>query len=190
MFDSTADSVVLFSFGIGTEKMELSVRSPVPLNNDQWHRVEAEKNIKEAVLQLNGQHRMVRPTTLQGHAKPELYSDLYVGKTCVPHMFMVPFGLMRSMLLFFIYVFKPQWTSMCASFSIFGLFFFDVLKCCVVIIRVWTIKNLLSFCLNLLMAADHPNIKKMLMVLTLTTNFPKGEKVLEITKSLSLKGLR
>lgn len=30
------------------------------------------------------------------------------------------------------------------------------------------------------MAADHPNIKKMLMVLTLTTNFPKGEKVLEI----------
>lgn len=108
MFDSTANSVVLFSFGIGTEKMELSVRSQVPLNNDQWHRVEAEKNIKEAVLQLNGQHRMVRPTTLQGHAKPELYSDLYVGKTCVPHMFMVPFGLMRSMLLFFIYVFKPQ----------------------------------------------------------------------------------
>uniref|UniRef100_A0A3Q4H043 Contactin associated protein like 2b n=1 Tax=Neolamprologus brichardi TaxID=32507 RepID=A0A3Q4H043_NEOBR len=79
--EDSPDSVVLFSFGIGTEKMELSVRSPVPLNNDQWHRVEAEKNIKEAVLQLNGQHRMVRPTTVQGHAKPELYSDLYVGKT-------------------------------------------------------------------------------------------------------------
>ncbi|XP_026006116.1 contactin-associated protein-like 2b [Astatotilapia calliptera] len=89
-----ADSVVLFSFGIGTEKMELSVRSQVPLNNDQWHRVEAEKNIKEAVLQLNGQHRMVRPTTLQGHAKPELYSDLYVGASSGQRGFL---GCMRAL---------------------------------------------------------------------------------------------
>lgn len=130
MFDSTADSVVLFSFGIGTEKMELSVRSPVPLNNDQWHRVEAEKNIKEAVLQLNGQHRMVRPTTLQGHAKPELYSDLYVGKTCVPHMFMVPFGLMRSMLLFFMSSNRNE--QACVLHSVYLVFFFLCFKmlCC------------------------------------------------------------
>uniref|UniRef100_A0A669EDF5 Contactin associated protein 2b n=1 Tax=Oreochromis niloticus TaxID=8128 RepID=A0A669EDF5_ORENI len=89
-----AGSVVLFSFGIGTEKMELSVRSPVPLNDDQWHRVEAEKNIKEAVLQLNGQHRMVRPTTLQGHAKPELYSDLSVGASSGQRGFL---GCMRAL---------------------------------------------------------------------------------------------
>ncbi|KAM4551352.1 contactin-associated protein-like 2b [Odontesthes bonariensis] len=72
-------SVVLFSFDVGSERVELSVRSPEPLNNDQWHRVEAEKNIKEAVLQLNGRYREVRPMPPQGHAKLDFYSDLYVG---------------------------------------------------------------------------------------------------------------
>lgn len=73
--------MVLFSFDVGSERVELSVHSPVPLNDDQWHRVEAEKNIKEAVLQLNGQYREVRPTPPQGHTKLEFYSELYVGKT-------------------------------------------------------------------------------------------------------------
>ncbi|XP_072219814.1 contactin-associated protein-like 2b [Leuresthes tenuis] len=72
-------SMVLFSFDVGSERVELSVRSPEPLNNDQWHRVEAEKNVKEAVLQLNGQYREVRPMPPQGHAKLDFYSDLYVG---------------------------------------------------------------------------------------------------------------
>lgn len=73
--------MVLFSFDVGSERVELSVHSPVPLNDDQWHRVEAEKNIKEAVLQLNGQYREVRPTPTQGQTKLEFYSELYVGKT-------------------------------------------------------------------------------------------------------------
>lgn len=75
--------MVFFSFDVGSERVELSVQSPVPLNNDQWHRVEAEKNIKEAVLQLNGQYREVRPTPPQGHTKLAFYSQLYVGKTHV-----------------------------------------------------------------------------------------------------------
>lgn len=73
--------MVVFSFDVGSERMELSVRSPVPLNDDQWHRVEVEKNIKEVVLQLNEHYREVRPTPPQGHTKLEFYSDLYVGKT-------------------------------------------------------------------------------------------------------------
>lgn len=72
--------MLLFSFDVGSEKVELSVRSPVPLNDNQWHRVEAEKNVKEAVLQLNGLYREVRLTPPQGHTKLEFYSDLYVGK--------------------------------------------------------------------------------------------------------------
>lgn len=59
------------------------MRSPVPLNNDQWHRVEVEKNVKEVVLQLNEQYREVRAAPLQGHTKHEFYSELYVGKTSV-----------------------------------------------------------------------------------------------------------
>lgn len=74
-------SAVVFSFDVGSEQVELSVRSPVPLNDNQWHRVEAEKNFKEAVLQLNRLYREVRLTPPQGHTKLEFYSDLYVGKT-------------------------------------------------------------------------------------------------------------
>lgn len=72
--------MVLFSFDVGDERVELSVRSPHPLNDDKWHRVEAEKNIQEAALQLDGQYRQVRASSPQGHAKLEFYSDLYVGE--------------------------------------------------------------------------------------------------------------
>lgn len=60
--------------------MELVVRSPTPLDDDQWHRVSAERNVKEAVLQLDQKHREVRPAPPQGHTRLELYSQLYVGK--------------------------------------------------------------------------------------------------------------
>lgn len=73
--------VIVFSFDVGSERLVLRVRSPVPLNDDQWHRVDAEKNIKEVVLQLDGQSRESRPTPPQGHTKLELHSDLYVGKS-------------------------------------------------------------------------------------------------------------
>lgn len=72
---------MFFSFDVGSERVELSVHSPVPLNDDQWHRVEAEKNIKEAVLLLDGKYKEVRPTPPQGHTKLEFYSELYVGTT-------------------------------------------------------------------------------------------------------------
>ncbi|KAM7378664.1 hypothetical protein PAMP_004273 [Pampus punctatissimus] len=87
-------SVVSFSFDVGSERVELSIHSPVPLNDDQWHRVEAEKNIKEAVLQLNGQYREVRPTPPQGHTKLEFYSELYVGASSGQRGFL---GCMRSL---------------------------------------------------------------------------------------------
>ncbi|XP_070830713.1 contactin-associated protein-like 2b [Chaetodon trifascialis] len=87
-------SVVFFSFDVGNERVELSVRSPVPLNNNQWHRVEAEKNIKEAVLQLNGQYREVRPTSPQGHTKLAFYSHLYVGASSGQRGFL---GCMRAL---------------------------------------------------------------------------------------------
>nr|XP_046264880.1 contactin-associated protein-like 2b [Scatophagus argus] len=87
-------SVVVFSFNVGTERVELSVRSSVPLNDDQWHRVEAEKNIKEAVLQLNGQYREVRSTPPQGHTKLEFYTELYVGASSGQRGFL---GCMRAL---------------------------------------------------------------------------------------------
>uniref|UniRef100_A0A8K9X300 Contactin associated protein 2b n=1 Tax=Oncorhynchus mykiss TaxID=8022 RepID=A0A8K9X300_ONCMY len=74
-----AATVVSFSFDVGNGLVELSVRSSTPLNDDQWHRVVAERNVKEAVLQLDGHYKEVRPAPPQGHTRLELYSQLYVG---------------------------------------------------------------------------------------------------------------
>ncbi|KAK6310717.1 hypothetical protein J4Q44_G00187720 [Coregonus suidteri] len=74
-----AATVVSFSFDVGNGLVELSVRSSAPLNDDQWHRVVAERNVKEAVLQLDGQYKDVSPAPPQGHTRLELYSQLYVG---------------------------------------------------------------------------------------------------------------
>ncbi|XP_030623394.1 contactin-associated protein-like 2a [Chanos chanos] len=73
-------TVVSFSFDVGNGPVELTVRSPAPLNDDQWHRVSAERNVKEAILQLDQQYKEVRPAPTQGHTRLELYSQLYVGK--------------------------------------------------------------------------------------------------------------
>ncbi|GAA6086603.1 contactin-associated protein-like 2 [Tachysurus ichikawai] len=72
-------NVVTFSFDVGNGPVELNVHSPAPLNDDQWHRISAERNVKEAVLQLDQQYRQVRAAPAQGHTRLELYSQLYVG---------------------------------------------------------------------------------------------------------------
>uniref|UniRef100_A0A8C1F8T3 Contactin associated protein 2b n=1 Tax=Cyprinus carpio carpio TaxID=630221 RepID=A0A8C1F8T3_CYPCA len=73
-------TVVSFSFDVGNGPVELTVRSSTPLNDDQWHRVEAERNIKEAVLRLDKVHREARSAPPQGHTRLQLFSQLFVGK--------------------------------------------------------------------------------------------------------------
>ncbi|KAM6971592.1 contactin-associated protein-like 2 [Tautogolabrus adspersus] len=72
--------VVSFSFDVGNGPVELTVHSATPLNDDQWHRVMAERNVKEAVLQLDQTHMVSRLAPAQGHTRLELFSQLYVGK--------------------------------------------------------------------------------------------------------------
>uniref|UniRef100_A0A8C1F841 Contactin associated protein 2b n=1 Tax=Cyprinus carpio carpio TaxID=630221 RepID=A0A8C1F841_CYPCA len=72
-------TVVSFSFDVGNGPVELTVRSSTPLNDDQWHRVEAERNIKEAVLRLDKVHREARSAPPQGHTRLQLFSQLFVG---------------------------------------------------------------------------------------------------------------
>ncbi|XP_071390016.1 contactin-associated protein-like 2, partial [Centroberyx affinis] len=73
-------TVVSFSFDVGNGPVELTVHSATPLNDDQWHRVMAERNVKEAVLQLDLSYRASQPAPAQGHTRLELFSQLYVGK--------------------------------------------------------------------------------------------------------------
>ncbi|XP_033856004.3 contactin-associated protein-like 2 [Acipenser ruthenus] len=70
---------VSFSFDVGNGPVELLVRSSTPLNDDQWHRVMAERNVKQASLQLDQLYKEVRQAPPQGHTRLELYSQLYVG---------------------------------------------------------------------------------------------------------------
>lgn len=75
-----APTVVSFSFDVGNGPVELTVHSATPLNDDQWHRVMAERNVKEAVLQLDQSYRASQLAPAQGHTRLELFSQLYVGK--------------------------------------------------------------------------------------------------------------
>ncbi|GAA6088718.1 contactin-associated protein-like 2b [Tachysurus ichikawai] len=72
-------NVVSFSFDVGNGPVELSVRSAMPLNNNQWHRVEAERNVKEAVLRLDKVYRDVRQAPPHGHTRLQLFSQLFIG---------------------------------------------------------------------------------------------------------------
>ncbi|KAG7262722.1 hypothetical protein CRUP_032289 [Coryphaenoides rupestris] len=69
---------VSFSFDVGNGPVELQVHAATPLNDDQWHHVVAERNVKEAVLQLDLTNRAARPAPPQGHTRLELFSQLYV----------------------------------------------------------------------------------------------------------------
>ncbi|XP_028288849.1 contactin-associated protein-like 2a [Parambassis ranga] len=71
--------MVSFSFDVGNGPVELTVHSATPLNDDQWHRVMAERNVKEAVLQLDQTYRATQLAPAQGHTRLELFSQLYVG---------------------------------------------------------------------------------------------------------------
>ncbi|KAF6733006.1 Contactin-associated protein-like 5 [Oryzias melastigma] len=49
----SSPSVVTFSFDVGDGPALLSVKSPIPLNDRQWHYVRAERNVKESSLQVD-----------------------------------------------------------------------------------------------------------------------------------------
>ncbi|TTC44339.1 Contactin-associated protein-like 5 [Bagarius yarrelli] len=72
-------NMVSFSFDVGNGPVELSVRSQMPLNNNRWHRVEAERNVKEAVLRLDKTYRDVRQAPPNGHTHLQLFSQLFIG---------------------------------------------------------------------------------------------------------------
>ncbi|OCT74267.1 hypothetical protein XELAEV_18033226mg [Xenopus laevis] len=74
-----SNTEVSFSFDVGNGPVEVIVRSPTTLNDDQWHRVRAERNVKEASLQVDQLPLQLHKAPTQGHTRLELYSQLFVG---------------------------------------------------------------------------------------------------------------
>ncbi|XP_061482188.1 contactin-associated protein-like 4 [Rhineura floridana] len=72
---------VKFSFDVGNGPNEITVQSPTSLNDNQWHFVKAERNIKEASLQVDHLPQRTRTAPSDGHIRLQLNSQLFVGGT-------------------------------------------------------------------------------------------------------------
>lgn len=80
---SPAPSTVAFSFDVGSGPLVLTVKSHVPLNDKQWHHVRAERNVKEASLQVDQLPLRFLEAPHDGHARLQLNGQLFIGRTCL-----------------------------------------------------------------------------------------------------------
>uniref|UniRef100_A0A674JGK1 Contactin associated protein family member 4 n=1 Tax=Terrapene triunguis TaxID=2587831 RepID=A0A674JGK1_9SAUR len=71
-------SEVTFSFDVGNGPFEVTMQSPTPLNDNQWHYVKAERNIKEALLQVDQLPQRTLTAPSDGHIRLQLNSQLFV----------------------------------------------------------------------------------------------------------------
>ncbi|XP_007937380.2 contactin-associated protein-like 4 [Orycteropus afer afer] len=72
---------VTFSFDVGNGPFEVSVQSPTHFNDNQWHHVRVERNVKEASIQVDQLSQKTQPAPADGHALLQLNSQLFVGGT-------------------------------------------------------------------------------------------------------------
>ncbi|XP_051943428.1 contactin-associated protein-like 4 [Hippocampus zosterae] len=72
---------VLFSFDVGNGPLEVGVDSSSPLNDERWHRVRVERNVKEASLRLDAMPAATRQAPIDGHIHLQLNSQLFIGGT-------------------------------------------------------------------------------------------------------------
>ncbi|XP_071378067.1 contactin-associated protein-like 4 [Centroberyx affinis] len=77
----SSSTEVLFSFDVGNGPLEVRVASGVPLNDDRWHRVRAERNVKEASLRLDELPAATQEAPADGHFHLQLNSQLFIGGT-------------------------------------------------------------------------------------------------------------
>ncbi|MEQ2300516.1 Contactin-associated protein-like 4, partial [Ameca splendens] len=71
---------VVFSFDVGNGPLEVRVESSYPLNDDRWHRVRAERNVKEASLRLDDLPVAMQDAPADGHIHLQLNSQLFIGE--------------------------------------------------------------------------------------------------------------
>ncbi|KAF3857876.1 hypothetical protein F7725_011077 [Dissostichus mawsoni] len=71
---------VVFSLDVGNGPLEVHVESMVPLNDNRWHRVRAERNVKEASLRLDGLPVATQEAPADGHLHLQLNSQLFIAE--------------------------------------------------------------------------------------------------------------
>ncbi|NP_001380308.1 contactin-associated protein-like 3 isoform 2 precursor [Homo sapiens] len=73
-----APTEVTFSFDVGNGPCEVTVQSPTPFNDNQWHHVRAERNVKGASLQVDQLPQKMQPAPADGHVRLQLNSQLFI----------------------------------------------------------------------------------------------------------------
>lgn len=76
-----APTEVTFSFDVGNGPCELTIQSPTPFNDNRWHHVRAERNVKGASLQVDQLPQKTQSTPADGHVRLQLNSQLFIGGT-------------------------------------------------------------------------------------------------------------
>lgn len=71
---------MIFSFDVGNGPSEVTVQSLTSLNDNQWHYVKAERNIKDASLQVDQLPQKFHAAPPDGHIRLQLNSQLFVGR--------------------------------------------------------------------------------------------------------------
>uniref|UniRef100_A0A3B3UTF6 Contactin associated protein family member 5 n=1 Tax=Poecilia latipinna TaxID=48699 RepID=A0A3B3UTF6_9TELE len=99
----SSPTVVTFSFDVGNGPAVLSVKSHLPLNDRQWHYVRAERNVKEASLQVDQLPLRLLQAPADGHLRLRLSSQLFVEvsvsfdrDSSVTYTFQEPFSVMQN----------------------------------------------------------------------------------------------
>lgn len=77
---SSASTEVVFSLDVGNGPLEVKVRSDLPLNDNRWHSVRAERNVKEALLRVDDLPAAVREAPADGFIHLQLNSQLFIGE--------------------------------------------------------------------------------------------------------------
>nr|XP_060630142.1 contactin-associated protein-like 5 isoform X1 [Anolis sagrei ordinatus] len=72
---------ITFTVDVGNGPVEVIVQSPVPLNDNQWHYLHAERNLKETSLQVDDLPKKILEAPTEGHFRLQLNSQLFVGTT-------------------------------------------------------------------------------------------------------------
>lgn len=65
---------------MGNGPFEVKVETPAALNDNRWHHVRAERNVKEASLHVDHHPAAVQKAPADGHIHLQLNSQLFVGR--------------------------------------------------------------------------------------------------------------
>uniref|UniRef100_A0A4W4FQY5 Contactin associated protein like 3 n=1 Tax=Electrophorus electricus TaxID=8005 RepID=A0A4W4FQY5_ELEEL len=69
---------IVFSFDVGNGPFEVRVETPMDLNDERWHHVRAERNVKEASLHVDHLPGARQKAPADGHIHLQLNSQLFV----------------------------------------------------------------------------------------------------------------